>query len=233
MRWRCAENARPTARRLEGWSRSHYGSVPASGFSADALSHRSRSGAVVPCRHARVASNHMMRVSVTPVARARRWGASLCTVGTLLTASRPAAAQRNPCTVRHPMVDALSFKGNHALPSDALASIIATERTGIWRRWFGWNTGPLTCLDEVELALDVTRLRELYEVRGFPGSKVSSTVTRRGERRAQVVFRVQENAPIRIESVRIVGLPTEAADASALVRRLVKEPLDSLLLATD
>lgn len=130
------------------------------------------------------------------------------------------------------MVDALSFKGNHALTSDALASIIATERTGIWRRWFGWKTGALTCLDEAELALDVIRVRELYEVRGYPGSKVSSTVTRRGERRAQVVFRVQESAPIRIESVRIVGLPTEAADASALVRRLVKEPLDSLLLAT-
>jgi outer membrane protein insertion porin family/translocation and assembly module TamA len=174
----------------------------------------------------------MMRVSATPVARARRWGVSLCTVATLLTASRPVTAQKNPCTVRHPMVDALRFLGDRALSDVVLTGIISTEGTSHWRRWFGWNIGPMTCLDETELALDVIRVREYYAVRGYPGTKVSSAVTRRGERRAQVTFRVQEAAPIRIASVTVVGLPAEAADAGALVRRLRNQPLDSILLAT-
>jgi outer membrane protein insertion porin family/translocation and assembly module TamA len=130
------------------------------------------------------------------------------------------------------MVDALRFLGNRALPSGALAAIISTELTSHWRRWFGWNTGVLTCLDEAELALDVIRVRELYAMRGYPGTRVSSSVTRRGQRRAQVTFRVQEAAPIRIASVTVVGLPAEAANAAALQRLLRNEPLDSVLLAT-
>lgn len=174
----------------------------------------------------------MKRVSATPIARARRWGVSLCTVASFLAATRPVAAQKNPCTVRHPMVDALRFKGDRALPAAALAAIISTEKTGLWRRWFGWKVGALACLDAAELALDAIRVRELYAVRGYPGTKVSSTVTRRGERRAQVTFTIQEAAPIRIASVKVVGLPAEAANAGALERLLHNEPLDSVLLAT-
>jgi outer membrane protein insertion porin family/translocation and assembly module TamA len=130
------------------------------------------------------------------------------------------------------MVDAMRFTGTHALSKDELAAIIATEVTGAWRRWFGWNIGPKTCLDSTELALDAVRIRELYAERGYPGTTVAATVARRGERRAQVTFRVAEHAPILIDSVAVVGLPADAASAGALQRALRHAPLDSLLLAT-
>jgi outer membrane protein insertion porin family/translocation and assembly module TamA len=178
----------------------------------------------------------MKRVSESPAAHVRSRGAPLvavlCAAGALLAAARPLAAQRNPCTARHPMVDALRFTGNDVLAADALAAIIATERTGIWRRWFGWKTGPLTCLDSAALVLDAIRVRELYAERGYPGTNVAASVTRRGERRAQVTFAIREAAPIVISAVTVVGLPRDAASASALERQLHDAPLDSLLLAT-
>ncbi len=129
------------------------------------------------------------------------------------------------------MVDALRFSGNHALPTDALAAIIATERTSPWRRWFGWKTGPLTCLDTTELALDAIRVRELYAERGYPGTTVAASFTRRGERRAQVTIAVTERAPVRIDSVTLAGVPNEAANAERFARRLRHAPLDSVELA--
>ncbi|MFI5310170.1 MAG: outer membrane protein assembly factor [Gemmatimonadales bacterium] len=174
----------------------------------------------------------MKRVSPFPLTRAGRRGVLLCAASALLAAPGPVAAQRNPCTSRHPMVDALRFTGNRNLSSEALAAIIATERTSVWRRWFGWRTGPLACLDSAELVVDAVRVRELYAERGYPGTRVTPLVARRGDRRAQVTLRVEESAPVLMDSVTIVGLPPEAADAGALARALRRAPLDSVLLAT-
>lgn len=128
------------------------------------------------------------------------------------------------------MVDAVRFRGNHAIPSGDLAPIIATERTGIFRRWFGWKTGVLTCLDSVELRRDETRVHDLYAQRGYPGTVVHSGVSRRGLTRAQVTFTIVESAPIRVDSVAILGLPPETADVSAFTRHLRGAPMDDSLL---
>lgn len=130
------------------------------------------------------------------------------------------------------MVDAVLFSGAIGLSAGQLADVIATERTGLWRRWFGWNTGPLTCLDSIEAVRDATRLAEEYAVRGYPGTTVSAGITRRGDRRAQVRFTVKESAPIRIASVSFSGLPPAVVDVGALQRLMRNQPLDSTLLST-
>ena len=128
------------------------------------------------------------------------------------------------------MVDAVVFRGTHALRTDSLAVVIATERTGLWRRWFGWNTGVLTCLDSLEVLRDAIRLREEYAERGYAGTLVTAAITRHGNARARVTFAVTEAAPIRIDSAVITGVPSDAANVPSLVRRLRGVPLDTVLL---
>jgi len=118
-----------------------------------------------------------------------------------------AQAQRGRCTPRHPMVDAVKFSGNKVIPSGDLSPIIATERTGIFRRWFGWNYGPLTCLDSTNLRDDAMRIRDQYKQRGYPGTVVTSRVTRKGTQRAQVFFDIVEGIPIVVDSVAVIGVP--------------------------
>ncbi len=126
------------------------------------------------------------------------------------------------------MVDAVKFNGNHAVPASDIAPIIATERTGLWRRWFGWNTGPLTCLDSAELRVDAVRIHELYGDRGYPAAVVKSSVTRRGTNRAQVLFTVDEGTPIIIDTVRYSGLPPRI-NVSHFEQRLLHGPFDDSL----
>jgi outer membrane protein insertion porin family/translocation and assembly module TamA len=124
------------------------------------------------------------------------------------------------------MVDAVKFSGNKVIPSGDLAPIIATERTGLLRRWFGWNVGPLTCLDSAMLRDDALRIRDLYKQRGYPGTVVTSRVTRHGTLRAQVYFSIVESVPIVVDSVAVIGVPAEAADAGSIAIRLRGVPLD-------
>jgi len=143
-----------------------------------------------------------------------------------------AAAQQASCTARHPMIDAVTFHGNRHVGTSELAPIISTERTGFWRRTFGWNVGALTCLDTVELRLDGQRIRELYAERGFFGTKVHSTITRHGVRRAQIAFFIEESQPTLVESVIVTGVPGEAANLRELERRLLHTRFDSLVRQT-
>ncbi|MBI1808990.1 MAG: BamA/TamA family outer membrane protein [Gemmatimonadetes bacterium] len=113
-----------------------------------------------------------------------------------------------------------------------VAPIIATERTGLWRRTFGWNVGPLTCLDTVELRPDATRIHDLYEERGYFGTAVRATVERHGERRARVKFIIEEAAAVLVESVIVTGVPPEAVNLRELERRLLHAPFDSLVRKT-
>ena len=154
----------------------------------------------------------------------------------LLAVQLPALtqAQRGGCTPRHPMVDAVRFSGNKVIPSADLAPIIATERTGLFRRWYGWNVGPLTCLDSTDLRSDALRIRDLYKQRGYPGTVVRSRVTRNGVQRAQVFFEVVESVPIVVDSVTVIGVPPEVIDAVSIATRLQGVPLDdSVVTAGD
>jgi outer membrane protein assembly factor BamA len=126
------------------------------------------------------------------------------------------------------MVDAVKFKGNRAVLTSDLAPIIATERTGLWRRWFGWNTGALTCLDSAELRLDAVRIHEVYGDHGYPAAIVKSSVTRKGKNRAQVLFTIEEGTPIIIDTVRYSGIPPRV-DVSRFEARLLHGPFDDSL----
>jgi outer membrane protein insertion porin family/translocation and assembly module TamA len=129
------------------------------------------------------------------------------------------------------MVDAVTFKGARHVPNGELRSIIATEAAGKGRRWFGWDVGPLTCLDSLEVLRDATRIREEYAERGYPGTLVSASITRRGTRRAQVTFTVREGAPVLVESVALAGIPSDAADVKAFGAEIRNLPLDTVRIA--
>ena len=126
------------------------------------------------------------------------------------------------------MVDAVKFKGNRAVQTADIAPIIGTERTGFWRRWFGLNTGPLTCLDSAELRIDAVRIHELYGDRGYPTALVKSSVTRNGTNRAQVLFTIAEGTPIIIDTVRFSGIPSRV-DVARFEARLLGGPFDDSL----
>lgn len=155
------------------------------------------------------------------------WPIRLLVAGLVLTCSAASArAQRNPCTTFHPLVDAVTFRGVRRLPLGDIAPIATTERTSVFRRWFGWKVGTLTCLDSAEAVRDAEEIETAYRQRGFIRATVEARVERHGDRRARVIFDVREGAPVAIASVAIIGLPPEAADSAAAARRLLGKAMD-------
>jgi outer membrane protein insertion porin family/translocation and assembly module TamA len=153
-----------------------------------------------------------------------------CSAAAICVAAAPAAAQRNPCTARHPLVDDVRFNGTDRIPKGDVALEASTERTGIWRRWFGWKIGTLTCLDSAEVLSDAKQIEALYHERGFVAARVTPTVTRHGDRRAIVTFTVREGTPLSITSVTVTGLPREAGDSAAVARTLLGTPLNDSIV---
>ena len=164
---------------------------------------------------------------------ARRLVRSALVAGVALCAAATTGlAQKNPCTVRHPMVDEVVFTGAKRVPTGDVAGQVATERTGVFRRWFGWNIGVLTCLDSAEVVSDAAQIEALYRDRGFIAAHVAPSVTRHGDRRARVTFTIHEGTPIQITSVVIAGLPHDAGDSAAAVRKLMAAPLDDSVVTS-
>jgi outer membrane protein assembly factor BamA len=161
---------------------------------------------------------YMNRVVIAPDAWLRRRGILFFVLMVLSAAPTAAAAQGNSCSPLHPMVDALLFRGNHAISSRDLASIIKTERADIWRRWLGWKFGPKACVDSTDLPTDAFRISDLYRQRGFPGTIVVAAMVRHGDRRVRVTFEVKESVPLRVDSVTIDSLPENAANVDRLRR---------------
>lgn len=146
---------------------------------------------------------------------------------------RRAEAQRNGvCTPRHPMVDAVDFSGNTVLTSAALTAIIDAENSSWRRRWFGLNSGNLTCLDSLSLLEDARRIADYYRIRGYPGTTASAQISRRGTTRAQVRFTLVEAPALHIDSITIDSVPPEAADVAKLRGKLLGAVADSLLITT-
>ncbi len=146
---------------------------------------------------------------------------------------RRAEAQRNGvCTPRHPMVDVVNFRGNPSLSGAALSAIIDVEASSWRRRWFGWNSGTLTCMDSLSLLDDARRIADYYRIRGYPGTTASVKITRGAPLRASVVFNVKEAAPLRIDSIQIDSVPPEAADVVKLRRKMLGAVADSILITS-
>ena len=107
-------------------------------------------------------------------------------------------------------VRTIEFRGNHALDTKTLRAAIATQqapflyRLGL-TRWIGLADAPV--LDALELRRDVLRLQALYGVRGFPQAQIDTLLRRRGNDLA-ITFRIDEGAPIVVDSIRVAGLDT-------------------------
>jgi outer membrane protein assembly factor BamA len=150
---------------------------------------------------------------------------ALLALGLALTATT-AEAQKNPCTRFHPRVDEVRLVGAKRVSRGVIAPILLVERTSVWRRWYGWKLGLLTCLDSADVARDVGEIINEYVDRGFVGVQVRGTVERFGDRRARVIYTIREGEPVTIAKVAIKGLPKEAADSAALARFLTGQPFD-------
>ncbi len=114
------------------------------------------------------------------------------------------------------MVDALVFRGNHAISSRTLASIIATDRASIWLRWFGWRIGSPACVDSAGLPIDALRISDLYRQRGYPGTVVTASLARHDDRRVRVIFQVKESIPLRVDSVVVDSVPRNAGNVDQI-----------------
>jgi hypothetical protein len=121
-------------------------------------------------------------------------------------------------------------KGIEAVSDDSLKAILFTERAGRLRRWFGFNVGPTACLDSLELRDDMKRIELWYSWRGYPGTTADVTTRSTGERTTTVRFRVREAPPVRVDSVRLEGLPPRVVDERALVADLRGRAMDDTLI---
>jgi outer membrane protein assembly factor BamA len=154
---------------------------------------------------------------------------ALLAVGLVIFPSTVTAQDRS-CTERRPRVEKIEIEGNDAIDAVDLRSIIFTERAGRLRRWFGWNVGPLACLDSLELDRDTRRIAMWYGLRGYPGTTASAERVETGERTAHVRFAVNEAPPMLIDTVHLVGLPPRVVDQRTFTARLRGEPLDDSIL---
>ncbi len=186
--------------------------------------------------------------------RARRPSATLCHVRaatvlatlagaagvlfSLAAGARPAEAQgilprrEVRCTTRRPRVEKLVIDGNRSITDADLRSILFTERAGRLRRWFGWNVGSPACLDSLELTRDARRITTWYALRGYPGTEATASFRPTGERTAHVSFGVREAAPVRIDSLSLVGLPPRVVDQRAFMQAFRGAPLDDSILVS-
>lgn len=95
----------------------------------------------------------------------------------------------------------VGFEGNKHYPAVVLKNQIATEAPTFLEKLSFWDkTGHE--LDMVKIKKDVIRLRNYYQRRGFVNVKVSYRIEQRKKSwKKKVIFEIDEQAPIRIQSV--------------------------------
>ncbi len=140
-----------------------------------------------------------------------------------LTALLPAFAQQAhaqeiDCDEKDLEVGSVKFVGNRTFPSDVLADRVVITSSSLYRRIFK-IFGTRRCVPSNGLAPDVANLKQFYENNGFYDASVDTVVTHLGPTRVDVQFRINEGAPIRLDSLRIVGLDS-VADTAAVLKNL-------------
>jgi outer membrane protein insertion porin family len=169
--------------------------------------------------------------------RARLAGVALAALGVVASAlPRAAGAQDVDCDPGDVEVRRVSFRGNAHFSDDELALGIVTTPSSRFRTvapssWFR-VFGAKRCLDRAELPRDVVRVVLFYRNRGYPDAKVDTLVRPAGREAVDVVFRVVEGRPMRVDSLTVAGLSSlSAAQTEAVARafgaRTVRAP-DSL-----
>jgi outer membrane protein insertion porin family/translocation and assembly module TamA len=107
-----------------------------------------------------------------------------------------------------PVVRKLSFRGNHVIAEKSLRAALATRQAPLFyrmslTRWLGLAKPPV--FDAMEFRRDVLRIQALYGVHGYPDAEVDTTV-RHKRNVLDITFRIVEGDPIRVDSVRLVGV---------------------------
>jgi outer membrane protein assembly complex protein YaeT len=145
--------------------------------------------------------------------RLGRWLLRSCLVGALgLLPALPTVvhAQEVECDQKgETEVRKLKFTGNQTFSADELSARVYTTPSSFTHRYFGWffNAGSKRCLpDPGGLGTDTLSLKQFYLNNGFYDTKVDTAVTAVGSGKVDVTFRIDEGAPIRLDTLRIVGL---------------------------
>ena len=118
---------------------------------------------------------------------------------------------QEPLFAQTPSVEVLSieFLGNETFPEDSLARTIVNRET----RCRSFSMFGLFCpfgvqrevLNERELAGDVLRLTNFYNIRGFRGARIDMLIERSSEEVAELSFQIDEGTPVRIASLTVEG----------------------------
>ena len=114
-----------------------------------------------------------------------------------------------PLLAQVPSVEVLSieFLGNEAFPKDSLSRTIVNRETRCRSFSVFWLFCPFgsqrEMLNERELARDVLRLTNFYNIRGYRDVRIDTLVVRPSEDAVELFFQIQEGLPVRIGSLTV------------------------------
>ncbi|MCH7933908.1 MAG: BamA/TamA family outer membrane protein [Gemmatimonadetes bacterium] len=114
-----------------------------------------------------------------------------------------------PLLAQVPSVEVLSieFLGNEAFPEDSLSRTIVNRETRCRSFSVFWLFCPFgsqrEMLNERELARDVLRLTNFYNIRGYRDVRIDTLVVRPSEDAVELFFQIQEGLPVRIGSLTV------------------------------
>jgi len=107
----------------------------------------------------------------------------------------------------------VDFQGNVAFPEDSLSRAIFNRETRC--RSFvlapfcvfgaGFSIDDQT-LNARELPGDILRLRSYYGSRGFKEAQVDTVITRHGDDRVEILFKIDEGRPVAVSTLEVLGL---------------------------
>jgi outer membrane protein assembly complex protein YaeT len=123
----------------------------------------------------------------------------------VVTAGREAGGQDTRCVRGGVEVRALEFDGNTAFTDAELAAGIITTASS-WARRTLRVVGTRHCLNPLEFARDVARLRVWYRNHGYVEATVDTVVTATPPDGIGVRFVIFEGEPIRVDTLRVLGL---------------------------
>jgi len=147
----------------------------------------------------------------------RSWLAALLALIPALAS--PAHAQDIECDRDNEReVGSVKFVGNRTFPTDQLSARVLTTASSFTRRHFR-IIGAKRCYPSGGLGPDVAALKQYYQNNGFYDTTVDTVVARASNTSVNVTFRINEGAPIRLDSLRIEGLET-VADTANILRNL-------------
>jgi outer membrane protein insertion porin family/translocation and assembly module TamA len=115
-------------------------------------------------------------------------------------------------------VGSVTFLGNRTFSTDELSARVLTTPSSFTRRHFR-VIGAKRCYPSTGLGPDVAALKQYYQNNGFYDTSVDTVVVRASNTSVNITFRINEGAPIRLDTLVIEGLET-VADTASILRNL-------------